>query len=98
MERAVFAADGSGIVGYSKVEQPLVRDDESGIVYCTPFLVPWVDGREVTLVPPGGGFRHRDAATARVLACVVGSRGADEADSIRTRLVVEMLAAPAAYR
>lgn len=99
VERAVFYADGSTISRYEQLDEPLVRHDESGIVYCIPELVPWVNVREVVLVPPGGGYRSAGPSThARVVACVVGSRGADEAAATQTRLVVEMAPPEPAYR
>lgn len=99
VERAVFYADGSAISRYEPLDEPMIRHDETGIVYCLPQLVPWVNVREVVLVAPGGGYRSAGSLThARVVACVVGSRGADDAASIQTRLVLEMAEPEPAYR
>lgn len=98
LERVVFDADGE-IEGHVPMAQPLVRHDETGIVFCLPQLVPWVDPRELKLVPPGGGHRSTDRLVhGRVVACVVGNRPGDDTGAMDTRLVVETNVATDGYR
>lgn len=76
LEQAVWDDDGV-VIGHALAEDALVRDDETGIVYTTSRLVPWVDPGALVLRPPGGGFRSTDAVLrGRVRACVVGTAGA----------------------
>jgi hypothetical protein len=72
----------------------MVRQDETGIVYCLPQLVAWLEPGDLTIKPPGGSHRHAARiAHGRVTACIVGSRPGDETEAMRTKLVVAPIGA-----
>jgi hypothetical protein len=94
VERALLTANRTPL-GYQATDQPIVRHDETGIVYCLSPIVVWLNGRELTIVPPGGGYRSIGSLqTGRVVACIVGGCG----EPVMTRLVVEIDPPSVPYR
>jgi hypothetical protein len=89
VERTVWDDDGV-VIGHAPAEDALVRDEETGIVYTTARLVPWVDPRGLVLRPPGGGYRSTDEVLrGRVQACVVGTAGSPPTTRLVLSAVVE---------